>query len=143
MKRKKFIPIIGTISAGKSTFLKGFLGTNVLQTGPTVTTKFVCLIKNSKESKFYHVKPKIENENLIEFIKEEKEEETLEEENIEKKIKTINASLSNKEVTKDDIFYMLEIPIKNIDNDSLLEECYFMDIPGLSDVKNPYIDIIF
>ena len=30
---KKFIPIIGTISAGKSTFLQGLLGTNVFETG--------------------------------------------------------------------------------------------------------------
>ena len=28
---RKLIPIIGTISAGKSTFLNGLLGTNILQ----------------------------------------------------------------------------------------------------------------
>ena len=70
---RKFIPIIGSISAGKSTFLKALLGTNVLQTGVTVTTKFVCLIKNSKNMKFYHVIPEkkigIINRG-IEFIKE-------------------------------------------------------------------------
>jgi hypothetical protein len=38
---------------------------------------------------------------------------------------------------------MLEFPIKNIENISLLDECYFMDIPGLNEYKNPYMDIIF
>ena len=40
---KLFIPIIGSISAGKSTFLKGFLGIDELETGINTTTKFVCL----------------------------------------------------------------------------------------------------
>ena len=52
---KLFIPIIGSISAGKSTFLKGFLGINELETGANVTTKFVCLIQNSPQTSFYHV----------------------------------------------------------------------------------------
>ena len=78
--KKKFIPIIGTISAGKSTFLQGFLGSNVFQTGSTVTTKFVCIIKNSKESKFYHVIPNKKED--IEFIPDG--EEIVDEEKIKK-----------------------------------------------------------
>ena len=40
---------------------------------------------------------------------------------------------------------MLEIPIKNINNPLLLNECYFMDIPGLNENENSnsYIEIIF
>ena len=38
---------------------------------------------------------------------------------------------------------MLEILIKGIENDSLLEQCYFMDIPGLNEESSSYIDIIF
>ena len=53
-----FIPIIGTISSGKTTFLKGLLGIDILETGSTTTTKFVCLIKNSDKYLFYHVLPK-------------------------------------------------------------------------------------
>ena len=135
--KKKFIPIIGAISSGKSTFLQGFLGSNVFQAGSTVTTKFVCIIKNSKESKFYHVIPNKKED--IEFIPDG--EEIADEEKIKKKIEEIN--LSKKEAKKEEIFYMLEIPIKNISNDSLLEQCYFMDIPGLNEDKNEYIDIIF
>ena len=137
--KKKFIPIIGTISAGKSTFLQGFLGSNVFQTGPTVTTKFVCIIKNSKESKFYHVIPNKKED--IEFKRDG--EEIADEEKIKEKIKEINETLSKKEANEKEIFYMLEIPIKNISNDSLLEQCYFMDIPGLNEAKDKYIDIIF
>ena len=136
---RKFVPIIGTISAGKSTFLQGLLGTSVLESGATTTTKFVCLIQNSKDTKFYHVIPK--KEKSIVFVKEGNEVNG--EENIKEKIKEVNKALSEKPGTKDDIFYKLEIPIKNIDNPSLLEECYFMDIPGLNENESSYIDIIF
>ena len=137
--RKKFIPIIGTISAGKSTFLQGLLGTSVLESGSTTTTKFVCLITNSEQLKFYHVIPK--KEKGIEFIKEG--QEIIGEDNIKNKIKEINKNLSEKPGTEAEIFYMLETPIKNIENIPLLEECYFMDIPGLNEKDNSYIDIIF
>ena len=135
----KFIPIIGTISSGKSTFLEGLLGLNVIETGITTTTKFVCLIKNSDQMKFYHVIPK--KEKNLEFIKDG--QEIYGEENIKNKIIEINKLFSDKPVTKNDIFYMLETPIKNIKNDSLLKECYFMDIPGLNENKNSYIEEIF
>ena len=83
--KKKFIPIIGTISAGKSTFLQALLGTNVFETGTTTTTKFICLIKSSDQTKFYHVIPK--KENIIEFIKEG--EEINSEEEIKEKLKKL------------------------------------------------------
>ena len=38
---------------------------------------------------------------------------------------------------------MLEIPIKNIEYFALLQENYFMDIPGLNEDKSSYIEIIF
>ena len=116
--KKKFIPIIGPISAGKSTFLQGLLGTSVFETGATTTTKFVCLIKNSDLTRFYHVIPK-RDEKGIEFKEDENEKEIIGEESIRKKINELNNS-ENK-MTKDNIFYMLEIPIKNIDNPFLLE----------------------
>jgi len=136
---RKFIPIIGTISAGKSTFLQGLLGTNALESGSTTTTKFVCLIQNSKQTKFYHVIPK--KRNNIEFIREGNE--ITGEENIKNKIKEVNKALSEKPGKKDEIFYKLEIPIKNIENASLLDECYFMDIPGLNENESSYLEIIF
>ena len=136
---KKFIPIIGAISAGKTTFLRGLLGSDLLETGSITTTKFVCIIKNSDQTKFYHVIP--ERKNGIELIKEG--EEIIGEKNIKEKIKEINKNLMDKQYTKDDIFYMLEMPIKNVENKFLLDECYFMDIPGLNENRNSYMDIIF
>ena len=138
--KKKYIPIIGTTSAGKSTFLQGLIGTDLFETGSSLTTKFICIIKNSDKTKFYHVLPKRKEED-IEFIN--KGNEIIGEENIKNKIKEINKSLRNRIFTEDEIFYILEIPIKNIKNKSLLEECYFMDIPGLNEKDNSYIDIIF
>ena len=138
--KKKFIPIIGTISAGKSTFLQGLLGTDVFETGPSTTTNFVCLIKNSEQIKFYRVIPEKENED-IKFTKEGAEINN--EEKIKEEIKKINGKISENNITMDKIFYMLEIPIKNIKNDSLLEECLFMDIPGLNEKTGKYINIIF
>ena len=135
----KFIPIIGTISAGKTTFLRAFLGTDVLQVGSVTTTKFACLIKNSTKTSFYHVLPKFEK--ALFFEKEG--EEIIGEENIKNKIIEINTRLKEKKGTSNDIFYMLETPIKNIENVSLLENCYFMDIPGLNENESNYIEDIF
>lgn len=136
---KRYIPIIGTISAGKSTFLKAFLGINVLQAGSTTTTKFVCLIKHSDNICFYHVIPKVDNG--IEFYKDGKE--LRDEESIQKRIEEINDELNKNKGNKNDIFYMLETPIKNINNAPLLENCYFMDIPGLNENNSTYIEDIF
>ena len=138
--KRKYIPIIGTISAGKSTFLRGFLGTDLLQIGASTTTRFICLIKNSDKNCFYHVLPKTTNG--IEFYKDG--EVYTEEEQIKKKIENINSTLSEKKsTTKDEIFYMLETPIKNINNVPLLENAYFMDIPGLNENETTYIQDIF
>lgn len=55
----------------------------------------------------------------------------------------INKDLSERKGTKDDVFYMLETPIKYIENVPLLDNCYFMDIPGLNENLSSYIEIIF
>ena len=136
---KKYIPIIGTISSGKSTFLKALLGINVLETGVSTTTKFVCLIQNSIFTKFYHVIPKINSIGKFERLGEEIKGEA----NIRKKIEEINKDLDGKTITKDNVFYMLQIPIKYINNKKLLDNYIFLDIPGLNEFENNYIDIIF
>ena len=140
--KKFFIPIIGTISSGKTTFLKGFLGIDILETGSTTTTKFVCLIKNSEKYSFYHVIPKKE-ENYISFTKDGEISEG--EEQIRAKMEEINQTLSQnrQKDSLNKIFYILEAPIKNIDNEFLLENCYFMDIPGLNENEQNYIEDIF
>ena len=44
--QRKIIPIIGIISSGKSTFLQSLVNSDILESGGTTTTKFLCLIKN-------------------------------------------------------------------------------------------------
>ena len=136
---KCYIPIIGTISAGKSTFLKAFLGIEVLEAGATTTTKFICLIKNSTNTSFYHVIPNMHNG--ISFTKKGNELKNVDK--IKKKIEEINKNLTERKGTKNEIFYMLETPIKNINNIPLLEKCIFMDIPGLNEKDTNYIEDIF
>ena len=136
---KKYIPIIGTISSGKSTFLKALLGINVLQAGVSTTTKFVCIIQHCKNTHFYQVIP--EKKDFLNFVKHGTE--ITGEENIRKKIEEINKNLDDKTVTKDNIFYMLKTPLKSIDNKNILDNYYFLDIPGLNEYKSSYIDIIF
>ena len=137
-----FIPIIGTISSGKTTFLKGLLGIDILETGSTTTTKFVCLIKNSDKYLFYHVLPKKEK-NFISFQKEGVL--STGEEKIKERMKEINQTLSQikENDTLNNLFYVLEAPIKNIDNKFILNNSYFMDIPGLNEYEQKYIENIF
>ena len=137
---KIYIPIIGLMSAGKSNFLNAFLGLDVLQTGVTTTTKFICLIKNSKSTSFYHVLPTKKNGCLY-FNKEGKEIRNLEE--IKNKIKKINENLDNKKGNKNDIFYCLETPIKNEFVCESLGKYPFMDISGLNEDDVNYFEEIF
>ena len=138
--KKYYIPIIGSISSGKTTFLKGFLGIDLLQSGSTTTTKFVCLIKNSTNYSFYHVLPK-KKDNTLSF--EKSGEEIREEEQIKEKMIEINKTLSRKTVSINEFFYVLEMPIKTINNEFILQNCYFMDIPGLNEGDKNYIEDIF
>lgn len=107
---RKYIPIIGTVSAGKSTFLNSFLGINMLQIGATTTTKFVCLIKHSNIISFYHVKPI--SGKCIEF--EKVGEETKDKEQIRKRIEKINEEFTNKKPTKEIYFICLKFQLKTL-----------------------------
>ena len=135
---KKIIPIIGIISSGKSTFLQALIKSDILETGSTTTTKFLCLLKNKKSGsmRFYHVKLCLNKEER--FIKDG--EIISGEENIKKKIKEINKS---EEKNINNLFYILECPIYFIENIKLLEENYFMDVPGLNESKCNYVKNIF
>ena len=135
-----YIPIIGQMSAGKSNFLNAFLGLDVLQTGVSTTTKFICLIKNSSSISFYHVLPTKQNGRLY-FNKEGSETKNLEE--IKNQIKIINEKLDKQKGTKNEIFYCLETPIKNKLVCELLGKYIFMDIPGLNEDDENYLEEVF
>ena len=131
---KYTIPIIGVLSSGKSTFINGILlNKTILEVGMSHTTKFICIIRHQNtlpSGKYRFTKVKLDtNCSLI------KEGDTIENENeMKNKIKEINS----KEVVSEDILnniYLLESNIHLIDdekeNNELLKDIDFMDIPGL------------
>ena len=135
VKKRKIIPIVGLISSGKSTFLQTLVKKDILETGVTTTTKFPCVIKDSKNFQFYHVKIDLNQDEI--FIKDG--EAIFEIEEIKNKIKEINKC----EDDINNLFYLLECPIYSISNKNFLEENYFMDVPGLNEAKNNYVNTIF
>ncbi len=59
---KKIVPVLGPISAGKSTFLNYLMGCNILQTGGSLTTRFILIIRhnpNQEEPKLFHICRKV------------------------------------------------------------------------------------
>ena len=142
------IPIIGTISSGKSTFLNNFLGINFLESSSKITTQFICIIrhKNSGKSEFFSVE--LEQRNSI-YQKEKKsynfkkkELIAIGEDEIKNKIKEINDSIQKDEnLTKRDksiFFYILETKLSVFEgeNEKYCNMFEFMDIPGLNEMKD-------
>ena len=143
------IPIIGKISAGKSTFLNSLLGLDCLESNITITTKFICIIRHNKElsnPKLYPVilkKRKSEiNQNAYNFIKDEKNElkgNLIE--NIHKINKKISECKELSELKKEEFFYILEANLdifkgKNYIFSKIFE---FMDLPGLNEITEFYL----
>ena len=132
--RKYTIPIIGVLSSGKSTFLNGiFLNNSILEVGMKHTTKFICIIRHQNElpiGKYRFTKVKINSDYSL-----TKDGDTIKDEGA---IKNEITKINEKEVVSEDIlnnFYLLETNIHLIDekkeNDELLKDIDFMDIPGL------------
>ena len=155
IEERRGIIVIGMISSGKSTFLNSLLGITYLESKDDVTTKFVTIIRyneNLKEPKFYHLKviqeenssenkeniniinldDKKEKDNYYYFVKDG--EESIGEENIIKRIEEINKKeKDSKEPKYENLFYMLETNITNIENKEFLKTHDFYDIPGLNE----------
>ena len=134
---KKAIPIIGMISSGKSTFLNSLLGIDLLETKDNITTKFICVIRHNQsldEPIFYHINLKKEpnSDNYI-YYKDDKENESIGSEQIKERISKINKEEYGNEPAYENLFYMLEIKVKNIENNEFLKEYDFYDIPGLNE----------
>ena len=139
IESRKAIPIIGMVSSGKSTFLNSLLGTDVLEVKDDITTKFACVIRhnpNLKEPIFYHlklIKGNLESDDYI-YIKDGNE--TIGADKIKEKISKINSDELSLVPKYENIFYMLETKIINIDNNEFLKKYDFYDIPGLNENVN-------
>ena len=139
---RKAIPIIGAILSGKSFFLDSLLGLDILDSQSSITTKFVCIIQNHKdlkEPKFYQinlVQSHLDENNMMVYNGSMKGDITYGHDNIKEKIKEINRMQKNipsEQIKYEELFYVLEIGIKNIENEKLLNDYDFYDIPGLDE----------
>ena len=139
---RKAIPIIGAISSGKSFFVDSLLGLDILDSQSSITTKFVCIIqnhKNLKEPRFYQInliEKNLDENNMMIYESSIKGDIITGHDKIKKKIKEINKlqkDIPNDKIKYEELFYVLEIEIKNIKNEKLLNEYDFYDIPGLDE----------
>ena len=136
---RKAIPIIGMVSSGKSTFLNSLLGIDVLETKDDITTKFACVIRhnpNLKEPRFYHLKLIRNKLDSDDYNFHKDGNEIIGEIKIKEKISKINSDELSLESKYENLFYMLETKIINIDNNEFLKKYDFYDIPGLNEKVN-------
>ena len=141
LQKRLIMPTIGNISVGKSFFLNSMFGIDYCQTKSDITTKFILFIRhidNLNEPRLYKLEP-FKKDNTYEFFYNCKEVITGEE-NIKNKINQINDENKN---SKDAIFYMLEIEIKSIENKDFLNKVDFLDVPGLNESGEDYINLYF
>ena len=135
IKIQNICPVIGMISSGKSSILNALFNMDILEATPQVTTKIVTIIRYNKNVKdnpiFYQLDLKKHKNNDYTFYKY-KNTEITGKENIKEKIKKLNQKLNQKEPEYEDIFYMLEIGQKNLEED-FLKNYDFADIPGVSE----------
>ena len=141
LHKRLVMPTIGNISVGKSFYLNSMFGIDFCQVKSEITTKFILFIRhidNLKEPRLYKLKP-FKKGNSYEFFYNCKEIFTGDE-NIKNKINQINDENKN---SKDPIFYMLEIEIKSIENKEFLNNFDFLDVPGLNESGEDYINLYF
>ena len=99
---------------------------------------FLRYIDKLNEPRLYKLTP-IKKDNSYDFFYNCKEILTGEE-NIKKKINQINDENKN---SKHPIYYMLEIEIKSIENKEFLNKVDYLDVPGLNEPEEDYINLYF
>ena len=152
-------PIIGVISAGKTSILKVFFDNDFLEANSGVGTKFIKIIRYNpevgKNPRFYHLKLKNLGNGDYEYYKDQKFKEVIGKENIKEKNKQLNEEFKKKRKTSyEQLFYMIEVGEVNFIKDKeYLKNYDFVDIPGLNeynpnennfeDLSPPPFDISF
>ena len=133
---KGVIPTIGVISSGKSTFLNALLGIDVLETDVATVTEFILFIKHNPEKKYLLQKISLKEGEKNSVMYKKEGEIISGERDIKEKIKALNKEFNNKNVETKELLYMLEIPILAIDNQFLLNNYCFIDLPGLNEANS-------
>ena len=140
------IPIIGTISSGKSTFLNNFLGFNYLESSGKITTQFICIIRHrdieNPELFTVELDPRDSVYHKESYNFKKKEKIATGENEIKNKICEINKSIKDDENLskreKSIFFYILEtkLSIFEGENEKYCNMFEFMDIPGLNEMND-------
>ena len=140
MEVRKILTVIGNISTGKSSFLNYLLGSDILQTGNELKTRFIVIIRHTENKMpvLSHIKRNISYYDDI-YEKIEDSEGKIEykgNKEIIKKINSLNDSLKKEEdkgkLDYSKHLYLLETKIKNIHNKDFLFSFDLADIPGLN-----------
>ena len=146
------IPVIGKISAGKSTFLNSLLGIDCLESATKITTKFICIIRHNENNKTPRLYPVITkkrksviNPNAFNFFKDERNELKGD---LKENIKRINNKIANckdlKKLRIEEFFYILEADLDIFKGDNFRYSMMFefLDIPGLDEITEFYLQKI-
>jgi len=145
---KYCVPIIGSVSCGKSTFLNSLIyfddiDDNLLEEGLQTTTKFICVIRHNPKlecPELYHVTLE-KDKNKIYY--KESGERIKGRTKIKDEIKKINVNSKNEEDNNiSNLFYILEINIKFSKYTKFFEEYDLLDIPGLDEANTSYAEKI-
>ena len=137
VKINNLCPMISVISAGKTSLLNVLFNIDFLESSAGIGTKFVNIIRYNQDvgnnPKFYHLKIKNIGNSNYEFYKE-KSTEIIGKEAIKKRNKELNQIYKNREISYEELFYMIEIGENNfIEDKEYLKNYDLVDIPGVSE----------
>ena len=137
---KRFsIPVFGTISCGKSSFLNYLLKLHkILETNEDIATKFVCFIRHSKGlkmPKIYSVKFEPRDSGKYNFEKD-KELKGDVKEIIKERNKFIKEGNGKREPSNYFLIVESDIPLFHGENEKYSPFFEFLDFPGLDEVKS-------
>ena len=140
MEARKILSVIGNISTGKSSFLNYLIGSDILQTGNSLKTRFIIIIRHTEndEPVLSHIIRKVSAyEDLYIKVEDDQGKKEYKGRNeIIEKIKSLNETLKKVEdegkLDYSEHLYILETRIKNIHNQDFLNSFDLADIPGLN-----------
>ena len=164
--KRFFIPIIGIISSGKSTFMNYLLQlNNILEIGEQITTQFICIIRHDEKNEIpelYEVSIVKRDNEAFNFnqkgnnlLSGQKNPNEILKENIKRRNYEISQARKNdderseKYIDPEDYFLIIKtkIPLFEGEFKDYGELIDFLDIPGLDDNGdinfNNFIKIIF
>ena len=135
---KNLCPMIGMISAGKTSLLNVFYDIDYLEASPGIGTKFVTIIRYNPEvgskPKFYHILLEPKGNDDYKYIKDIKTE-IIGIKDIKKEVIKLNEELKKNAKPYTEIFYFLEVGTYNFEDKEYLKNYDLVDVPGVSEYR--------